>query len=315
MRVVCRRTGLSPDVIRSWERRYGAVVPVRSAGRHRLYAEEDIQRLQLLRHATEAGHPIGRISRIDNDSLRGLIVADAGDRVLPGRRLGTSGAAHLAACFEAGSMLDRERLEGAVARAEMELGRVGMVEHVLAPLVEAVGEATQSGLLRPMHEHLISSVLIASSQGFRGAYAPGPAAPRLVVTTPVHQHHELGAILVANVAGGEGWQVTHLGPNLPAEEIAAAARLKGAAAVALSVVFPPDDPLLAGELLRLRRYLGPETAIVVGGRAAPSYKSALEETNCLLVSDFGALRRLLSRLRFEPTGVLRQAVKDVAKGS
>ena len=76
MRVVCRRTGLRPELIRSWERNYEAIAPVRSAGGHRLYAEKDIERLQLLRHATEAGHPIGRISGVDDDSLRKLIAAD-----------------------------------------------------------------------------------------------------------------------------------------------------------------------------------------------------------------------------------------------
>ena len=151
-----------------------------------------------------------------------------------------------------------------------------------------------------MHEHLLSSVLIASVQGFRSAFAPAPSAPCLVVSTPVHQHHELGAILVANVAAGEGWRVTHLGANLPAEEIAAAARLKEAAAVALSIAFPPDDPLLAGELHRLRRHLGPATAILVGGRAAPSYRSVIAETRSVLVVDFNELRSRLAEVRSEP---------------
>ena len=299
MRVVCRRTGLRPELIRSWERNYDAIAPVRSAGGHRLYAEKDIERLQLLRHATEAGHPIGRISGVDDDSLRKLIAADARDRPLPASTFATGGDIHVAACLEAASQLDRSGLEQAVERAELELGRVAMVEEVLAPLVQAMGEATRTGALRPMHEHLLSSVLVASSQGFRNAFAQAASAPRLIVTTPARQHHELGAILAANVAAGEGWQVTYLGANLPAEEIAAAVLLKKAAALALSVAYPPDDPLLAGELLRLRRHLGPAIAILVGGRAAASYQSALKETNCFLASDFNAFRSLLSKLRFE----------------
>ena len=55
--------------------------------------------------------------------------------------------------------------------------------------------------------------------------------------------------------GAEGWHVTYLGPDLPPEEIAAAAIQSGARAVALSIVYPPDDPLLMDDLAVLRAEL------------------------------------------------------------
>ena len=86
----------------------------------------------------------------------------------------------------------------------------------------------------------------------------------MIAATPAHQHHELGAALAGAVAAAEGWQVVYLGSNLPAEDIAAAAHAKSAAAVALSLVFPPDDPLLLDEIRRLRRLLDRRVALVVG---------------------------------------------------
>jgi hypothetical protein len=80
-------------------------------------------------------------------------------------------------------------------------------------------------------------------------------APILVVATPGGQVHELGALLVGTTAANLGWQVTYLGASLPAAEIAGAARQKGARAVALSLVYPEDDPQLASELAPLRESL------------------------------------------------------------
>ena len=69
LRAVIRRTGLTADVIRAWERRYGAVSPSRSEGGQRLYSEHDVIRLSLLRKATAEGHSIGEIARLDDASL------------------------------------------------------------------------------------------------------------------------------------------------------------------------------------------------------------------------------------------------------
>ncbi len=63
IQVAAARTGLSPHVIRVWERRYGAVKPERGDSKRRLYSDEEIERLTLLRNATQAGHPISTIAR------------------------------------------------------------------------------------------------------------------------------------------------------------------------------------------------------------------------------------------------------------
>ena len=107
IRVAARRTGLKQDAIRAWERRYGAVAPSRSEGRHRLYSEEDIRRLQLLRRATEAGHSISRIATLDELALVELLEADTQDREDPAHRPSARGNPYLAACLEALPDLDR----------------------------------------------------------------------------------------------------------------------------------------------------------------------------------------------------------------
>ena len=76
IRVVARRTGLTSHVIRVWEKRYGAVSPLRTPTNRRLYSDRDVERLQLLHRAILAGHSIGQIAQLPNERLRALVAAD-----------------------------------------------------------------------------------------------------------------------------------------------------------------------------------------------------------------------------------------------
>ena len=113
--------------------------------------------------------------------------------------------------------------------------------------------------------------------GLNQSRRPAPHAAVLVVATPSGQMHELGALLVSNQVVEEGWEPLYLGPNLPAEEIAGAAMSRGARAVLLSLVYPDADPVTMEQLRLLRRLLGDEMLILVGGQAAPSYAEVLAE--------------------------------------
>jgi methylmalonyl-CoA mutase cobalamin-binding subunit len=163
--------------------------------------------------------------------------------------------------------------------------------------MQRIGDLWHQGTLRPIHEHMASSVVRSFLGGMHGIYTAEAAAPHVVVTTPARQRHELGALLAAATAAGEGWQVTYLGPDLPPEEIAAAALQKGARAVALSITYPPDDPLLVDELRRLRRLLDPRIALVVGGRSSQAYSQVLQEVGAHHTGDLGDFRNELQSLR------------------
>src|ERR1700733_10194856 len=76
MRAVTRRTGLSPDLLRAWERRYEVVKPSRSAGGRRLYSDADIERLRLLFRATLAGRSIGQVAELPTSALAALVRQD-----------------------------------------------------------------------------------------------------------------------------------------------------------------------------------------------------------------------------------------------
>lgn len=309
--VVARRTGLKPDLIRAWERRYAAVEPGRSDTRRRFYSDQDIERLLLLRRVVGTGRGISQVAGLSNEELEALIENEPQPAApySPPPAVASGGGdldeqmeAFLSRCLQAAQHLDVRGLEMQLERASVAFSRTNLIEKLLVPLMHRVGDLWHQGSLRPIHEHMASAVVRSFLGGLHGAYHPEISAPHLVVTTPARQHHELGALIAAATAAGEGWQVTYLGPELPPEEIAAAALQKGARAVALSVTYPPDDPLLMDDLRRLRRLLGPHTTLLVGGRAVPAYSNLLHEIGARRVDDLNGLRQELQFLRSSSPG-------------
>lgn len=297
IRVVSRRTGLKPDLIRAWERRYGAVAPGRSATQRRFYSDSEIERLSLLSRVVRSGHAISHVARLPDEELEEIAARDASAQ---GPVVGPTGRteAILASCLAAVQRLDPRDLAAQIQRASVELSATELLDDLLAPLMQRIGEQWKQGALRPFQEHMASAV-VRSFLGVTLADA-SPLAPVLVAATPARQRHELGAMLATASAAAEGWRVVYLGPDLPPEEIAAAALHQGARAVALSLVYPPDDALLREDLRRLRRLLDPRTDLIVGGRAASAYGDVLQEIGALHLDDLRELRRKLEAVRMEP---------------
>jgi MerR family transcriptional regulator, light-induced transcriptional regulator len=299
IKLVSRRTGLTAHVIRIWEKRYGAVQPERTGTNRRLYSEAQIERLSLLRAVTHAGHSIGHVAKLPTDKLRKLAADNDPSRRRPmsvstGLPVKTP---FLETCIAAVKALDAQALDNTLKQASLELGAQGLLQRVIAPLAEAMGDLWRNGIITAAHEHLASAVIRVFLGHAAKPFAGADNAPVLVVATPAGQIHELGALLAGAAAANLGWNVTYLGPSLPAAEIAGAARQSRARAVALSLVYPEDDPRLEGELNRMRDLLPPEVVILAGGRAIFAYHKALENIGALQINDLAHFCSNLDTLR------------------
>jgi MerR family transcriptional regulator, light-induced transcriptional regulator len=298
MRTVVLRTGLTPDLLRAWEKRYGVVEPTRSEGGQRLYSDADLERLTLLTHAVRDGRAISQVAKLPTAELRAIVAAAAAyTRVQPPV---AAAAAELCESMQAEALraverLDAAALESTLRAAAMRLGMDEMLDDVIAPLLQTIGSRWHQGLLRPAHEHLATAVVQRTLAWLMDKGAPAAKAPTLVVVTLAGQAHELGALLAAAVASSQGWHVVYLGVNLSAEEIAAAANQTRAYAVALSFVYPRDDPAMPGALRELRAALPVGTAIIAGGAAAVGYADALAAVGAASFSSISELRSWLRR--------------------
>lgn len=262
----------------------------------RQYTDLDVERLRLLRRATEGGRPIGRVADLPVEELKGLVEEDEGARRRTERSRLTAleGAAAGAVdrALEAIRAMNGERLERELFRSAVQVGRGVFLEQVAAPLLKQVGEAWHAGDLGVAQEHLVTATLHRAVAWLVGATS-GSERNVVVVATPPGQRHEMGALLSAAVAVDEGWRVLYLGADLPGEEIGWAAVEGGATVIALSVVYPEEDEGVVAALRAVRSSVPPEIALVVGGAAAGSYRGVIRELGGEHVEDFGSFRFFL----------------------
>ena len=299
IKIVARRTGLSAHVIRIWEKRYGATAPERTATNRRLYSEEQIERLSLLRDITQAGHSISHVAKLPLAKLKALAAeTNPADAHLARVHFNAPDKLpYLDECVAAVKSLDSKTLEDTLKRAATTLGAQGLLQRVVAPLAQTIGELWRDGSITAAHEHFASAVIRIFLGHAAKPFAGAENAPVLVVATPTGQLHELGALLVGAAAANLGWHVTYLGASLPAAEIAGAAKQNRARAVALSVVYPEDDARLESELTRLRELLPAEVVVLAGGRAMPAYRDVLEKIGAMQIKDLAHLCATLDDLR------------------
>ncbi len=314
---VVRRTGLSAHVIRIWEKRYRAVEPARTESNRRLYSEDDIQRLILMRDLVRSGQAAGYVAKLPTDQLRSLAATHlAAGRPSPRIRTPApilSSAELLDDALAAVRALDATGLEASLKRADVALGTQGMLQRFAAPLAHALGELWREGSITAAHEHFASGVLRTYLAQAARPFAAAPGEPVLIVATPTGQLHEIGALLAAAAAVNLGWNVTYLGASLPAAEIAGAAKQNEARAVALSLVYPDHDRRLEAELTRLRDLLPAHIAVIAGGRSAASYSATLERMGAFHVSDLASLGSTLDRLRGPASSTSSKARAPVRK--
>jgi len=280
--VVSKMTGLSAHVIRAWEKRYGVVVPVRTEGNHRLYTDEDVDRLLLLREAVKTGRSIGRIAKLQNDELRELIGSTSRSHEIRYEPLSTVednliiSENYVRECLESVKLLDSKRLAETLYRSSVSLGHITVVEKVVIPFMRKIGDFWSEGRIRILHEHMASVVVRTFLGDLLRSLDYAKDSPRGIATTLAGERHELGALTAAVAAALEGWHIQFLGSNLPWEEIAQAAELSRAHVVLISIILVSDEIKTISEVDKLRSFLPEHIVILMGGRLPPSLRPTLE---------------------------------------
>jgi methylmalonyl-CoA mutase cobalamin-binding subunit len=280
--VAAERTGLSPDVLRVWERRYGAVRPRRTDGRQRWYTDAEIERLRLLHQATLAGRSIRQVVSLSTDALARLVDEDTAGRlrapkatpappaVAPGSpALGAATCpATVARGMEKAVVYDADGLDGVLRHALGTLGLPVFVESVAQPLLHQVDTDFQAGRLTAAQAHLVAGAVRRFTITGMQCLAPASSAARVVVAALPGARCEASALFVAAGAMSAGWRVTYLGVDLPAADIARTARATDARAVAVSVRGVGESEAMWRGIHALRSQLPDSVALLAVGRGA-----------------------------------------------
>jgi methanogenic corrinoid protein MtbC1 len=256
-----RDTGLSKDVLRVWERRYGFPAPDRDANGERSYPADQVERLRLIKRLMDRGHRPGKLIATPTEELLALTPRHAA-AYLPDETPDTGELDELL------TLIKQHDVGGYQRAMQQRLARRGLqrfIEDTIAPLTRMVGEAWEVGSFEVFEEHLFAE---QTKRLLRQAIAalPGAApAPRVLLTTVPDEQHLLGLLMVEALFALEGADCISLGTQMPLLDIGRAASAHHADVVALSFSTGFPQRQIPDLLRQLRTMLRPEVALWVGG--------------------------------------------------
>ena len=292
---VAKLTGMQRATIDAWERRHGAVKPKHGA-RGRLYSEQEVQRLMLLRDAVARGHSIGQIGATRATKSCG------GWRQMPSPMVFESEESFEAAA-QAGTVL-APLLEAIEAYdyggAERELNRVAAatadpqdtVYEIALPLMRTTGERWHEGRFTIAQEHMVTALLTGLLASMLRVYGnPNPVA-KVLMATPENEHHGFGVLAAAMLTAAKGLGALHLGTNLPSREIVHAARRTHANAVLLGVCGADTARVLVA-MQEIRKGIEKRIHLWVGGVGDDRLANAAGECGWQVMKNFHELEHQL----------------------
>lgn len=227
LKAVVRQTGVKPDTLRAWQRRYGLPSPGRSPGGHRLYSQRDIDTIRWLTARQQEGLSIKRaveqwraIEADGRDPLQEPAAA-ATKRAVPqplytgGETLEKLREDWLDACLAYDEQKATLILNQAFALYPPETVAVQLLQRAVAQ----VGQGWYRGDVTVQQEHFCSAQIVARLETLVMA-APPPSRPgRILVACPPDEHHVIGPLLLTFLLRRRGWEVLYLGADVPTERL------------------------------------------------------------------------------------------------
>jgi len=251
-----RRSGVSPELLRAWERRYSLLQPARSAGGLRLYSLDDLGRVQAMQKHLSEGFAAAEAAALANRSSPGDESSVEAGRNQLGEALASfdDGAAN--AAFDA--LLARFSLDT-------------VLRDVVVPYLHELGEGWESGTVSIAQEHFASTLLRGRLLGLARGWGQGMGHAAVLACAP-GEHHDLGLLAFGLALRSRGWRIVYLGTDTPISSIADAARSCDPAFVVISAV----------DVRTLRRHaaelegLATEFRVCLGGAGAATANGRLD---------------------------------------
>jgi MerR family transcriptional regulator, light-induced transcriptional regulator len=245
-----RRTGVSAELLRAWEQRYGLLRPERSAGGFRLYSAADES----------------RVRRMTALIASGVSASEAAERAIDDEPatadIGTSAATdELASALRAA--LDRFDAEAAHDALDRLLATVSVevaITQVLVPLLHEIGARWESGDATIGQEHFASNLVRGRLMGIARGWADG-SGPAFVLACPPGEEHDLGLMMFGIALARRGARVIFLGADTPIATVAETVRDVRPAGVVIAVARSVPLAAAANELAALAG----DVAVYVGG--------------------------------------------------
>jgi MerR family transcriptional regulator, light-induced transcriptional regulator len=258
--IVERETGLSKDVLRIWERRYGFPEPSRDAAGDRLYPRNQINRLRLIKRLIDSGLRPGKVIPQTEQQLQALAQAYA-------KPLLQSVPHDLDRYMRLIKKHEADELRRLFNLQLIRLGLPKFVTDIVEPLNVQIGEAWMRGELAIFEEHLYTEILISSLRVAINSLSAEACPPKVLLTTFPNELHSLGLLMVESLLAGDSAECISMGTQMPVSEIAASAIAHRADIVALTFSGAYPAQMIGKGLKELKDLLPAHVVIWAGGAA------------------------------------------------
>ncbi|HET8820378.1 MAG TPA: B12-binding domain-containing protein [Thermoleophilaceae bacterium] len=247
-----RRAGVSPELLRAWERRYDLLRPTRSPGGLRLYSLEDLERVRLMSRHIADGLAAREAAALASRAALGPEGGEATAGGAPGAALDAEAArARLARAVD---QFDEPAAQAVIDELLAVATVDALLSEAVVPFLRDIGDRWERGELSVAQEHFASNLLRGRLLGLARGWGRG-AGPRALLACPPGERHDLGLIAFGLALRARGWRIDFLGSDTPVESIVGAVRTVRPRLVVVSAasaeLLTPMGPQLA-ELARER---------------------------------------------------------------
>jgi DNA-binding transcriptional MerR regulator/methylmalonyl-CoA mutase cobalamin-binding subunit len=254
--VVAIETGLSKDLLRKWEARYGFPCPQRSVSGIREYPLAQVRALREIKHKIDDGRRAG-------EAICAVLAKASSKDLSP--EASSPSTEDVAVCLQAIRSHDACLLNARFEHSLASLGGQKFIVETVAPLIVAVGESWLGGRLHIHEEHFFTDRLSLFLSGMHRQLPVAEEAPVFLITSPPGERHTLGMEMVRVLVAEAGYNCISLGAQTPLAEMAAAVEAHQARLLMLSFSAAFAPRLLNQTLNELRMLLPEPFPVWIGG--------------------------------------------------
>ena len=224
MKVVVHETGLKPDTLRAWERRYGMPNPERTPGGHRLYSQHEIDMLKWLVARQDEGmsisHAVELWQQLQKEGKNPLLNAQQMTHEptfspISGERVDDLRDSWKEACLA----FDEHQAQHLLARAFALFPLETVCYKILQQGLTEIGEGWYEGTVTVQQEHFASALALRQLEALLASLPAPTRNGRIIVACPPHELHTFSPLMISLLLRRQGWDVVYLGANVPVERM------------------------------------------------------------------------------------------------
>lgn len=300
LKVVVHKTGLSPETLRAWERRYTGIEPDRDDRNRRVYSEELLEKLILVSILIDQGYRISDLVTRSSIELRTMT-----EHLNQNRPAEFRPDPSLERAVDSVLRLDPDAFWDELERATTVYGRLDLIDEFVFPLARQVHRARTGGSAKEVHSRFLDTSLRSYLSTLLAPVGTQVTRGSVVLALTLGQSEGIGVIAAAVHVRAAGCRPVVLGGPVVAEEIVEAAETVRAAAVILSAVTETYDTGILNEMARVRRGVKPEIPVYFGGRFPTNLAEDIQAAGVHSIANMDDLRAVLETEVQGPAGAMR----------